>query len=60
MMTSDDLKKCADLLAHVDMTSIVSPCTAINVSEALKDIGRLQEALRQEAELTSTPEKVIP
>jgi hypothetical protein len=49
-MTVQDYQRCADLLAHVHLPSIVEPATALRASEVLNDISRLQTLLRQAAD----------
>lgn len=50
MMTSDDIKKVADLLGLVHIPSLIDPPTALNSSKACTELSRLQEQLRQWAE----------
>ena len=49
-ITAQDYHRCADLLAHVYLPSVVEPATALRASEVLNDISRLQALLRQAAE----------
>jgi hypothetical protein len=52
-ITAQDYQRCADLLAHVYLPSVVEPATALRASEVLNDISRLQALLRQAAEEVS-------